>query len=299
METIVVGVDHSAGARTALGWAARHAARAGAVLRVVHAFGFDAAWIDVYGATRPEWRECAEEASHRLLQWVVADVPEAMELDAIELRSVVGAPADVLQHQGRDAEIVVVGSRGRGGFAGLLLGSTSQRLVEHSACPVIVVPTSGAAKQPTAGSTMETVVVGVDDSAGARAALAWAARHAAAIGARIRVVHTFDFEVAWIDVYYEGAPTWRERAREASDELLERVAADVPAVADLDEVELVSFEGSPAAVLHDLGRDADLVVVGTRGRGGFKGLLLGSASQQVVQHSPCPVAVVPQPPEER
>ena len=142
---------------------------------------------------------------------------------------------------------------------------------------------------------METIVVGVDDSAGARAALDWAARHAAAVGARLRVVHTFDFEVAWIDVYYEGTPSWRERAHEASDQLVARVVADVPAVSELDEVELASFEGSPAAVLHDLGRDAALVVVGTRGRGGFKGLLLGSASLQVVQHAPCPVVVVPQP----
>jgi nucleotide-binding universal stress UspA family protein len=107
------------------------------------------------------------------------------------------------------------------------------------------------------------------------------------------VVHAFTFEVAWIDVYYEGVPSWHERAREASDGLVERVAAGVPAVSEVGEVELESFEGSPAAVLHDLGREADLVVVGTRGRGGFTGLLLGSVSQQVVQHSPCPVVVVP------
>ena len=142
---------------------------------------------------------------------------------------------------------------------------------------------------------METIVVGVDDSAGARGALAWAARYAAKTGSSLRVVHAFEFNVAWIDVYAEGVPTWRERAEEASERLLERIVAEVPDAMELDEIELTSFEGPPAAVLHDLGGEADLVVVGTRGRGGFKELLLGSVSHQVVQHSPCPVVVVPPP----
>jgi nucleotide-binding universal stress UspA family protein len=144
---------------------------------------------------------------------------------------------------------------------------------------------------------MDTTVVGVDDSQGARAALAWAARHAAATGGRLRVVHCYEFPVAWIDAYAPELPQWRQRAQRDAEEKTERVVSDVLEPGQREAVEVEVVEGSPVDVLHDESRDAGVVVVGSRGRGGFAGLLLGSVSQRVAQHAECPVVIVPTPPE--
>ena len=138
----------------------------------------------------------------------------------------------------------------------------------------------------------DTIVVGVDDSDGARAALAWAAQEAEKTGARLRVVHAYQLDLAWIDGYNEAIPKWEAHARSVAEETLARVAHDVLPGA-LDDVELDAVEGSPGEVLHQAGADASLVVVGSRGRGGFSGLLLGSVSQRLAQRAPCPVVIVP------
>lgn len=144
---------------------------------------------------------------------------------------------------------------------------------------------------------MSTTVVGVDDSRGARVALAWAAQQAAATGGRLRVVHAFEFPVAWIDAYAPELPEWRDRARRGAEELTEQVVSDVLDPGEREGVEVAVVEGNPVDVLHDESRDAAVVVVGSRGRGGFAGLLLGSVSQRVAQHAACPVVIVPAPPE--
>jgi nucleotide-binding universal stress UspA family protein len=144
---------------------------------------------------------------------------------------------------------------------------------------------------------MEKTVVGIDDSRGARAALAWAAHHAAATGGRLRVVHAYEFPVAWIDAYAPELPEWRERAQQGAEEMTEHVVNDVIEPGEREAVEIEVVEGNPVDVLHDESRDAAIVVVGSRGRGGFTGLLLGSVSQRVAQHAACPVVIVPTPPE--
>ena len=144
---------------------------------------------------------------------------------------------------------------------------------------------------------MEKTVVGVDDSGGARAALAWAAHHAAATGGRLRVVHAYELPVAWIDVYAPELPQWRQRAQRVAEEMTEEVVSEVLEPGNREGIEVKVVEGSPVDVLHDESRDAAVVVVGSRGRGGFSGLLLGSVSQRVAQHAACPVVIVPSPPE--
>jgi nucleotide-binding universal stress UspA family protein len=140
---------------------------------------------------------------------------------------------------------------------------------------------------------MDTIVVGVDDSSGARAALAWAAGQAAATERRLRVVTAYEVNVAWIDGYNPDVERWQSRARETADATVRRVAEEVLGREALDGVEVRAVEGDPAQVLHDEADDADLLVVGSRGRGGFSGLLLGSVSQRLAQHAPCPVVIVP------
>lgn len=144
---------------------------------------------------------------------------------------------------------------------------------------------------------MGTTVVGVDDSRGARMAVEWAAHQAAATGGRLRVVHAYEFPVAWIDAYAPELPAWRDRARRDAEELTEQVVSDVLDPGEREGVEIAVVEGNPVDVLHDESRDAAVVVVGSRGRGGFTGLLLGSVSQRVAQHAACPVVIVPTPPE--
>jgi nucleotide-binding universal stress UspA family protein len=90
----------------------------------------------------------------------------------------------------------------------------------------------------------DTVVVGIDDSDGARAALAWAVRHAASTGCRLRVVHVYELNLAWIDVYNESIPQWEKRARDAAEGTLSRVANDVLEGSQLDAIQLEAIEGS-------------------------------------------------------
>jgi nucleotide-binding universal stress UspA family protein len=141
----------------------------------------------------------------------------------------------------------------------------------------------------------EKIVVGVDDSAGARAALAWAGRQAEATGADLSVVHVFELNLAWIDAYDPEIPVWADRGREIAQRLLVRVVQEVLGERAAETVELEAVEGDPAQTLRAAALGADLLVVGCRGRGGFAGLLLGSVSQRVAQHPPCPVVVVPLP----
>jgi nucleotide-binding universal stress UspA family protein len=142
---IVVGVDSSDGAREALRFALDEAKRRHASLRVVHSWQFGNIGIKgiegfspVVGADLGDLRRTAELALDGILEAVAADVDGV----AIERRVVEGAPAAVLVDESHDADLLVVGSRGHGGFAGLLLGSVSQQCAHHAACPVVIVRAS-------------------------------------------------------------------------------------------------------------------------------------------------------------
>lgn len=147
--------------------------------------------------------------------------------------------------------------------------------------------------ETTTGSGASRIVVGVDGSHGSQAALRWALRQAAATGSRVEAVLAYDSGLAWIDVGSDYEDSWTqhaaEQARQELDRVLEAVAPEVHSV----PVHEVVVEGAPAEALVELAKDADQLVVGTRGRGGFAGLLLGSVSQRCVERAPCPVVVVP------
>lgn len=140
---------------------------------------------------------------------------------------------------------------------------------------------------------MERIVVGIDGSPGAARALEWAAREARLRHATLEVVH------AWHTPYFTGFPyTPVVFAAEAFEEVAEATLGT--AVESIDErdltgpLESVLVNGGAAEAILEAAKGADMVVVGSRGRGGFTGLLLGSVSQQVVHHAPCPVVVVPE-----
>jgi nucleotide-binding universal stress UspA family protein len=142
---------------------------------------------------------------------------------------------------------------------------------------------------------MDRVIVGVDGSDGARAALRWA--NAEAQAWRVPLVAVWAWEFSPL-VVATDAPVELDRLEEANRQGLHKVLVEELGVERADAVEGQVVEGHPVRALLDASTDTDLLVVGSRGFGGFKGLLLGSVSQQVVHHAACPVTIVrpPEPP---
>ena len=139
---------------------------------------------------------------------------------------------------------------------------------------------------------MSVIVAGVDGSEDSKEALRWALAEAALRGASVRAVHAWSMPIAFGGPYmppqpYDG-PELREQAQASLDVAVDEFAGDVPPVV----VERVVEQGTPADVLVRAAADAELLVVGSRGHGGFAGLLLGSVGQQCAQHAPCAVVIV-------
>ena len=136
METILVGIDDSPNARRALRWALDHAHDDDRIV-AVHVWhmppvgGFDATFLDP-----AVFEEGARQEAHD----VVAEVVTEAEAGRVEIRVISGHASGVLVEEGRDPDLLVMGSRGRGGFAGLVLGSVTTGVVNHASCPVVVVP---------------------------------------------------------------------------------------------------------------------------------------------------------------
>jgi nucleotide-binding universal stress UspA family protein len=143
---------------------------------------------------------------------------------------------------------------------------------------------------------MDVVVVGVDDSKSARAALRFALEEARMRGATLRAVHAWEFNypgAAGVEGSYAIPGFDLDSLRQAAMAALEAIVAEaIPVTGDVDVVRWV-VEGAAGSVLIDESRDAKLLVVGSRGRGGFAGLLLGSVSQQCAYHARCPVVIIP------
>jgi nucleotide-binding universal stress UspA family protein len=151
-----------------------------------------------------------------------------------------------------------------------------------------------------------TIVVGVDGSPGGDAALRWALAEARLRGSRLRVVHAYAEPPALLTEGGYGvggvpAPSvpvadvepLRQAAEEQARGLIDQALRRVDGQGDRVEIEVTPAQGPPARTLIESAQGADLLVVGSRGRGGFLGLLLGSVSQQCAQHPPCPVVILP------
>lgn len=149
--TVVVGVDGSAVSRHALAFAADEGRRHGALLRIV---GVDDttedAWLIAHGGPGYLYQERRDAFESMAREAVRETLLEAADSDAVTVEIVAGSPADALVRAATDADLLVVGSRGHGGFTGLLLGSVSQQCVQHARCPVTVVPLPPAARHPHA-----------------------------------------------------------------------------------------------------------------------------------------------------
>ncbi len=291
---VVVGYDGSERAATAVRWAAREAQRAGLPLAVVHVVDFTGLVLGLSTDDETEWSDVAFERA-RALADEGADLARHAAPD-VPVRAVVGSgsAAEVLVEASRAAELVVVGTRGRGDLAALCLGSVSTVVMTHAECPAVVVHGQGA----QVPGPEHPVVVGVDGSAVGRRALEAAAEVAARDGAPLRVVTAWRRwpDDSWLSALAVESPSAAVEMADAAFEVA-RVAASaavheaVERHPGLEASELV-VEGTPAAVLAEQSRDAGLLVVGSRGRGAARSLLLGSVTHGVVHAAACPVEVV-------
>jgi nucleotide-binding universal stress UspA family protein len=269
------------------------------VLEVVSAFSIDFYWNDAYRLD-PRRIDTARRITEHWTRALVAEVRRDAEtaglpgVRQVEIRVLVvaGAAAEHLVDRSRDAEVLVVGRRGRGAAVGALLGSVSLRCVMHAHCPVVVV--HGGAGRAAADGSVRTVVVGVDGSPTARAALEVAAREARVIGARLSVVAAYqpaDTRSAVQDGSGIPADDLRASVRSAVSADMSEVLGDEGAPRRRT-VDLEVVEGPPAAVLVERAAGAELLVVGSRGQGTLPGIVLGSVALRVVVGAGCPVMVV-------
>jgi nucleotide-binding universal stress UspA family protein len=291
---VVVGVDGSAGARTALAWALREAQLRGVAVRVVTVWPADRPpHVHDGGIGRPGVADVEQDVRARM-GTEAAEVAASTGCGAVPIESEVryGQPARQLIDAAGPDRLLVVGSRGRGSLRGVLLGSVGQQCAQHAHGPVVVVrddgPADGAPRWQQAASR---VVVGVDGSPGSAAALRFAAEAARLRGGELHVVH------AWIDtVSGYGGPPWAAAVttlQEQADTTLRESLQEAERSGSLGvQVRAETVEGVDWDVLTRVAEGADLLVVGSRGRGGWSDLLLGSVGLHVVAGAPCPVAVV-------
>ncbi|WP_173167116.1 universal stress protein [Phytohabitans suffuscus] len=278
---IVVGYDASDGAHAALGWALDEGARTGDPVALVHAYEWPPEGGAIHLADSGEpgdgERRHAQEAVVTALAWARDTHPDV----TVTGTAVRGAAAAVLVEQSKHARMMVLGSRGHGGFTGLLIGSTSLTVSVHAHCPVVVV----RGQKPPGDAP---VLVGVDGSEGAMLAAEFAFAEAAAGGTSLRVLR------AWTPPPPRREPTARDPVEIAVTEQTETQEAITPLRDKYPQVSATVHvvAGQAGRVLVDATRGARLVVVGSRGMGGLRGMLLGSVSQQLLHHAHCPVAVV-------
>jgi nucleotide-binding universal stress UspA family protein len=294
LQGIVVGYDGSPGSDVALSWAAATAQRWGATVTVLHCidlatmpigatYGLDQLPTDMAKAGQEVLAAGIEQARR-----VVAEPSQVIGVTAV------GSPAAVLVEASKGADLVVTSSRGRGRVAAGLLGSVSYAVTAHAACPAVIV----RGERPIHPDAEHPVVVGFDDSRPAERALDLAAEVAAISGAALRIV-----TVARLGsspdafAYVESAKAGTEHThdvRAQAEEIVQRAAARARATYGKLHIDTEVLYGAPGHVLSPLGAHAGLMVVGSRGRGGFAGLVLGSVSHTVIQETACPVMVVRQ-----
>lgn len=282
---IVVAVDGSASALDATRWAAAEAHRRGQHLQVVHSYDWPLpGYGPMYTDPTPLY-EAVERSAASLVREAVAVAKVAFPSLAVESTTIRGMTVPALREVSERASLLVLGSRGRGGFIGLLAGSVSVALAAHGHCPVAVI--RGAEPKPDA-----PVVVGVDGSAVSEAAVALAYDEAVTRGCDLVAVHAIAdvmFPSGLDDLHPEL--DWTTPTELANTLLTERLAAWAQKYPQVSVRRVVSSE-LPSRALLAAAKDAQLVVVGSRGRGGFAGLTLGSVSQAMIHHASCPVLIV-------
>lgn len=275
---VIVGTDGSPASHAAVAWAADEALRQGRPLRVVHV---QEPWtLGLPDIPPPMADEARAVESREILDEAAAVAAEGRPELAVETENIQGETVRALRLIAEQGGELVLGSRGRGRFAELLLGSTSLRVAGHAARPVVVVRGEPASRRGE-------IVVGVAFDHDPHATLTYAFEAARRRGARLRAVHAWDV-----------TDTFARQAKEDPsfidplDRLSELLEDWRTRYADVKVVEEVVSD-HPAAILTEASAGADLLVVGTHGRGALGSALLGSVGHAVLHHARCPVAIIP------
>lgn len=283
-KNIIVGFDGGSSARFALDWAIEEADLRGAALHLVRCFdvpGFD----PVMGYALPSVIARIGDDAQAAVDVVAASVRARHPGLQVTAEAAPTAPRDALLN-GRDTDdLVVVGASRHVDRAAFWLGSTPRRLIRHSPCPVVVVRTTA----PTIDRAAR-IVVGVDGSDSARAALLWAADEAERRGALLVVVHAWTFP-------YGTVTDASQQARDVTEvDAACLLQAEVEQVRRRFGCEVVAelIEGGAAAALLSTTGPGSLLVVGSRGRGALASGIFGSTTTSALEHSSVPVVVVPE-----
>lgn len=284
---VVVGVDGSEGSFEALIWAARHARRTGLPLKVVTVTEIPAVYTAAGvpalppGSTFEDLVEHGEDVKARAID-------DAKELEpTIDVKgvAVVGTPVTALTEAADPGDVLVVSATSQSGRLNDVLGSVATGVAHRAHGPTVVVHGPVPHDAP-----LQQIVVGIDGWDESRLALDWALALAEETGSSIDLVHGWEYPYRPKDAVF-GSP--RVEIQRDARGLVERVLTSLSP----EQRQLVRnvhvIEGAPSDVLIDGSKDADLLVVGSRGRGGVRSLLLGSVSRKAVQHAACPVAVIP------
>lgn len=284
---VVVGLDRSDQGRAAVEYAAELASRRHLPLRVVHVFEPMQYGVRPTIGSSPNIERVLQNSAQCLLDETVevlgAGYPDVEVTAVLET----GSPTERLLEESQRADIVVLGSRGTGGFADLVIGSTTMHVTAHAACPVIAVPSP-----PDADVVRHGVVVGVDGSAASDAAIGYAFGIASDVAESLTAIH------AWHDPTRTGVGTMMaitydpdEIAKEERLALAQSLTGWQAKFPDV-EVEAKVVLGHPVPALVSRATHARILVVGSRGRGALTSLVLGSVSHGVLHHATGPVAVV-------
>lgn len=288
MDHIIVGIDGSRDSERALDWAATTASLTGRDLEIVHALDIPTP-TGIYANARVSPTSTAElqKFSQDLLDIASRRAAEVAPDVRIETRTQIGSPTNVLVDASGDAAAVVVGSRGLGAFESFI-GSVSIRVATRAGCPVFVIPDQGVDATPGG-----PIVVGVDDSDFSVAALRFALNEAVLRKTSVRAVTAYQLPMVTVPLDPGVITSFEldehDRAMATIEKVLEQARTDQTKGV---ETEAVAVQGPTVESILRHAGDAQMIVVGSHGRGPVRRLLLGSVSRRLLNDADRPVAVV-------
>ena len=287
---IVVGMDGSDGSLKAAKWSVGEAKLRGRGITLANAL-MPLTASSAFGIPVPPGLDLIDDMRNGAIEELTR-VAADLDCNDVQVRVEIGTPSALLLTASDTAELLVLGSRGRGGFTALLLGSVGSQVTSHASCPVIVMRDN-----PRAGA--QEIVVGLDGSPHSVAALDFAFDEASRHGFTVVAVHAWDVPSFDLIITTDG-PVPLPMEHVADDEV--RLVAEVLAgyAEQYPDVEVTErLVRAPAVqALLDSATNAVMIVLGTRGRGAALGALLGSTSNGVLHKAKVPVAIIPMPPEE-
>lgn len=289
-DIVVVAVDGSPASHNAVRWAANTANKRGIPLRLASSYTMPQ-FLYAEGMVPPQ--ELFDDLQAETMEKIDEARAVAHEVaPEIKIGHTIaeGSPIDMLLEMAKESTMIVMGSRGLGGLSGMVMGSVSAAVVSHATCPVVVVREDNVVNETT---KYGPVVVGVDGSDVSQKATEIAFAEADARGAELVAVHT------WMDMQVQASlaglsaaqQQWEDVEREQIEMLTERLAPLTDKFPNV-QVRKVITRDRPVRALVENSEGSQLLVVGSHGRGGFKGMLLGSTSRALLQSAPCPMMVV-------